>query len=142
MSSQICCKCMGNVITLSECICSVQRVLQSDFQKDTILGQVNQVQGRNGQDRILENNKNIQSIISVNTNILLRGFGLEFLGIMCSTSCYEERVNFENTLCRKMSHATSIGMHFFVLKQFCQPVLLIKSEVNMFTLSLLVVRTL
>jgi hypothetical protein len=40
MSSQICCKCMGNVITLSECICSVQRVLQSDFRKDTILGQV------------------------------------------------------------------------------------------------------
>ncbi|KAJ3638266.1 hypothetical protein MTP99_001662 [Tenebrio molitor] len=39
MSSQICCKCMGNVITLSECICSVQRVLQSDFRKDTILGQ-------------------------------------------------------------------------------------------------------
>jgi hypothetical protein len=40
MSSQICCKCIGNVITLSECICSVQRVLQSDFRKDTILGQV------------------------------------------------------------------------------------------------------
>jgi hypothetical protein len=47
MSSQICCKCnamqmqcMGNVITLAECICSVQRVLQSDFRKDTILGQV------------------------------------------------------------------------------------------------------
>jgi hypothetical protein len=40
MSSQICCKSMDNVITLSECICSVQRVLQSDFRKDTILGQV------------------------------------------------------------------------------------------------------
>jgi hypothetical protein len=92
--------------------------------------------------KILENNKNIQSIISVNTNILLRRFRLKFLRIMCSTSCYKERVNFENTLYRKMSHATSIGMHFFVLKQFCQPVLLIKSEVNMFTLSLLVVRTL
>jgi hypothetical protein len=78
---------------------------------------------------------------SVNTNILVR-FRLKFLRIMCSTSCYKERVNFENTLYRKMSHATSIGMHFFVLKQFCQPVLLIKSEVNMFTLSLLVVRTL
>ncbi|CAH1366323.1 unnamed protein product [Tenebrio molitor] len=40
MSAQICCKCMGNVITLSECSCGVQRVLQSDFRKDTILGQV------------------------------------------------------------------------------------------------------
>jgi hypothetical protein len=40
MSSQICCKCMGNVITLSECIWSVHRVLQSDFRKDTILGHV------------------------------------------------------------------------------------------------------
>jgi hypothetical protein len=48
--------------------------------------------------KILENNKNIQPIISVNTNILLRRFRLEFLRIMCSTSCYKERVNFENTL--------------------------------------------
>jgi hypothetical protein len=48
--------------------------------------------------KILENNKNIQSIISVNTNILLRRFRLKFLRIMCSTSCYKERVNFENTL--------------------------------------------
>jgi hypothetical protein len=48
--------------------------------------------------KILENNKNIQSIISVNTNILLRRFRLKFLRIMCSTSCYMERVNFENTL--------------------------------------------
>jgi hypothetical protein len=45
MSSRICCKCMGNVITLSECICSVQRVLQSDFRKDTILGQVSKWTG-------------------------------------------------------------------------------------------------
>jgi hypothetical protein len=48
--------------------------------------------------KILENNKNIQSIISVNTNILLRRFRLKFLRIMCSTSYYKERVNFENTL--------------------------------------------
>jgi hypothetical protein len=34
--------------------------------------------------KILENNKNIQSIISVNTNILLRRFRLKFLRIMCS----------------------------------------------------------
>jgi hypothetical protein len=45
-----------------------------------------------------ENNKNIQSIISVNTNILLRRFRLKFLRIMYSTSCYKERLNFENTL--------------------------------------------
>jgi hypothetical protein len=92
MSSQIRCKCMGNVITLSEC--SVQRVLQSDFRKDTILGGEMDRTGL----KILENNKNIQSIISVNTNILLRRFRLKFLKIMCSTSCYKERVNFENTL--------------------------------------------
>jgi hypothetical protein len=48
--------------------------------------------------KILENNKNIQSIISVNTNILLRRFRLKFLRIMYSTSCYKERLNFENTL--------------------------------------------
>jgi hypothetical protein len=84
MSSQICCKCMGNVITLSECICSVQRVLQSEMDRTGL--------------KILENNKNIQSIISVNTNILLRRFRLKFLRIMCSTSCYKERVNFENNL--------------------------------------------
>jgi hypothetical protein len=48
--------------------------------------------------KILENNKNIQSIISVNTNILLRKFRLKFLRIMYSTSCYKERLNFENTL--------------------------------------------
>jgi hypothetical protein len=48
--------------------------------------------------KILENNKNIQSIISVNTNILLRRFRLKFLRIMYSTSCYKERLNFENSL--------------------------------------------
>jgi hypothetical protein len=48
--------------------------------------------------KILENNKNIQSIISVNTNILLRRFRLKFLRIMCSTSYYKEHVNFENIL--------------------------------------------
>jgi hypothetical protein len=35
--------------------------------------------------KILENNKNIQSIVSVNTNILLRKFRLQFLRIMYST---------------------------------------------------------
>jgi hypothetical protein len=49
---------------------------QSDFQKDTILGH--------------NNNKNIQNI--------LRKFRLKFLRIMYSTSCYKERLNFENTL--------------------------------------------
>jgi hypothetical protein len=48
--------------------------------------------------KILENYKNIQSIISVNTNILLRSFRLKFLRIMSSTSCYKERLNFENSL--------------------------------------------
>jgi hypothetical protein len=48
--------------------------------------------------KILENNKNIRSIISVNTNILLRRFRLKFLRIMYSTSCYRERLKFENTL--------------------------------------------
>jgi hypothetical protein len=47
--------------------------------------------------KILENNKNIQLIISVNTNILLRRFRLKFLRIMYSTSCYKERLNFENS---------------------------------------------
>jgi hypothetical protein len=40
----------------------------------------------------------MQSIISVNTNILLRRFRLKFLRIMYSTSCYKEHLNFENTL--------------------------------------------
>jgi hypothetical protein len=48
--------------------------------------------------KILENHKNIQSIISVNTNILLRRFRLKLLRIMYSTKCYKERLNFENTL--------------------------------------------
>jgi hypothetical protein len=49
---------------------------QSDFRKDRT------------ELKMLENNKNIQSIIiSVNTNILLRRFRLKFLRIMCSTSC-------------------------------------------------------
>jgi hypothetical protein len=56
--------------------------------------------------KILENNKNIQSIISVNTNILLRRFRLTFLRIMCSTSCYKEHVNFENSLYTINSGAT------------------------------------
>jgi hypothetical protein len=71
------------------------------FQKDTVLGQL-LIKYSGKIDRtgfkILENNKNIQSSISVNTNILLRRFRLKFLRIMYSTSCYKERLNFENTL--------------------------------------------
>jgi hypothetical protein len=64
---------------------------------------INLVQGRNGQDRtwnfeILENNKNIQSIISVNTNILLRRSRPKLLRTTRSTPCHKEHVNFENTL--------------------------------------------
>jgi hypothetical protein len=53
MSSQICCKCMGNVITLSGCICSVQRVLQAISGKTPFWARlvINLVQRRNGQDR-------------------------------------------------------------------------------------------
>jgi hypothetical protein len=75
--------------------------------------------------KILENNKNIQSIISVNTNILLRRFRLKFLRIMCSTSCYKERVNFENTLSPcikwcvsfelKFVHETRLSLHNFII---------------------------
>jgi hypothetical protein len=65
--------------------------------------------------KILENNKNIQSIISVNTNILLRRFRLKFLRIMCSTSCYKERVNFENTLYYKAIPSTK--KTFLILNQ-------------------------
>jgi hypothetical protein len=55
--------------------------------------------------KILENNKNIQSTISVNTNILLRRFRLKFLRIMCSTSCYKERVNlYTPVLCAYFLH--------------------------------------
>jgi hypothetical protein len=59
---------------------------QSDFQKDTILGHVSYYSGeidRTGL-KILENNKNIKSIISLNINILLRRFRLKFLRIMYS----------------------------------------------------------
>jgi hypothetical protein len=119
MSSQICCKCMGNVITLSECICSVQRVLQSDFRKDTILRGggglvINLVQRRNGQDRtkILENNKNIQSIISVNTNILLRRFRLKFLRMMCSRNASTSRT----TCVIHISAAQNSREHFYFHK--------------------------
>jgi hypothetical protein len=38
--------------------------------------------------KVLENNKNVQSIVSVNTNILLRRFRLKFLRII-PTSCYK-----------------------------------------------------
>jgi hypothetical protein len=55
--------------------------------------------------KILENNKNIQSIISLNTNILLRRFRLKFLRIMYSISCYKEPLNFENTLYLELSVA-------------------------------------
>jgi hypothetical protein len=48
--------------------------------------------------KILENNKNIQSIISVNTNILLRRFRPKLLRTTHSTPCHKERLNFENTL--------------------------------------------
>jgi hypothetical protein len=65
---------------------------QSDFQKDTILGHVREID-RTGL-KILENNKNIQSIISLNTNLLLRRFRLKFLRIMYSISCYKEPLNF------------------------------------------------
>jgi hypothetical protein len=80
---------MGNVITLSECNCGVQRVPRAISRKTLFWATsvINLVQRRNRQDRlkILENNKNIQSIISVNTNILLRRFRLKFLRIMYST---------------------------------------------------------
>jgi hypothetical protein len=62
---------------------------------------INLVQRRNGEDRTQNFRK--QSIISVNTNILLRRFTLKFLTIMCSTSCYKERLNFENTLYNTVS---------------------------------------
>jgi hypothetical protein len=92
---------MGNVITLSECSCGVQRVRRAISRKKSswATSVINLVQRRNRTGlKILENHKNIQSIISVNTNILLRRFRLKFLRIMYSTSCYKERLNFENTL--------------------------------------------
>jgi hypothetical protein len=93
---------MGNVITLSECSCGVQRVRRAISRKTpswatSVLIEYSGEIDRTGL-KILENNKNIQSIISVNTNILLRRFRLKFLRIMYSTSCYKERLNFENTL--------------------------------------------
>ncbi|KAH0809605.1 hypothetical protein GEV33_013186 [Tenebrio molitor] len=42
------------VITLSECICRVQRVLQSGFRKDTILGQLTAEQSIVNTDQVLE----------------------------------------------------------------------------------------
>jgi hypothetical protein len=93
---------MGNVITLSECNCGVQRERSAISRKTSswATSVINLVQRRNDRTglKILENNKNIQSIISVNTNILLRRFRLKFLRIMYSTSCYKEPLNFENTL--------------------------------------------
>jgi hypothetical protein len=58
--------------------------------------------------KILENKKNIQSIVSVDTNILLRRFRLKFLRIMCSTSCYKERLNFKNTLYNEIPLLTGV----------------------------------
>jgi hypothetical protein len=83
---------MGNVITLSECSCGVQRVRRAISKKTpswatSVINLVQRKIDRTGL-KILENNKNIQSIISVNTNILLRRFTLKFLRIMYSTSCY------------------------------------------------------
>jgi hypothetical protein len=64
----------GQCYHVSECICSVQRVLQSDFRKDTILGQVNYNSGEMDRTglKILENNKNIQSIVSVKARVYLK----------------------------------------------------------------------
>jgi hypothetical protein len=62
---------------------------------------INLVQWGNRQDRtqyFRKQKKYIQSIFSVNTNILLRRFRRKFLRIMYSTSCYKERLNFENPL--------------------------------------------
>jgi hypothetical protein len=53
--------------------------------------------------KISENNKNIQSFISVNTNILLRRPRLKLSRTMHSISCYKEPLNFEYTLYIKKS---------------------------------------
>jgi hypothetical protein len=79
---------MGNVITLSECSCGVQRVRRAISRKTpswatSVINLVQRSYDRT-ELKILENNKNIQSIISVNTNILLRKFTLKFLRIMYS----------------------------------------------------------
>jgi hypothetical protein len=91
--------------------------------------------------KILENNKNIQSIISVDTNILLRIFGLEFLGIACSTSCYEERVNFENTLYSKkylpkMKKNSELAQFWNVPSVPCMDKSYIRSVKNVFSLTI------
>jgi hypothetical protein len=80
---------MDNVITLSECSCGVQRVRRAISRKisswaTSVLIEYSGEIDRTGL-KILENNKNIQSIISVNTNILLRRFRLKFSRIMYST---------------------------------------------------------
>jgi hypothetical protein len=59
----------------------------------------------------------MQSIISVNTNILLRRFRLKFLRIMYSTSCYKEHLNFENTLYRL--RITDQLFKSYVLHEWC-----------------------
>jgi hypothetical protein len=68
------------------CNCGVQRVSRAIYRKTPswATSVINLVQRRNRQDRlkILENNKNIQSIVSVHTNIVLRRFRLKFLRIM------------------------------------------------------------
>jgi hypothetical protein len=56
--------------------------------------------------KILENNKNIQSIISVDTNIVLRRFRLKFLRIMYSISCSRW---IEHQWCK--SHTFGINFH-------------------------------
>jgi hypothetical protein len=75
---------------------------------------INLVQRRNGQDRtkILENNKNIQSIISVNTNILLRRFRLKFLRMMCSRNASTSRT----TCVIHISAAQNSREHFYFHK--------------------------
>jgi hypothetical protein len=93
---------MGNVITLSKCSCDIQKVRRAISERHhpgqrQLLIQYSGEIDRTGL-KILENNKNMQSIISVNINILLRRFRLKFLRIMYSTSCYKERLNFGNTL--------------------------------------------
>jgi hypothetical protein len=76
--------------------------------------------------KILENNKNIQSIISVNTNILLRRFRLKFLRIMYSTSCYKELLKFENTLYKEITKVSSL--RYLKLRRNCRESKGIKSK--------------
>jgi hypothetical protein len=92
---------------LSECSCSVQRVRRAIFRKTpswatsviNLVGTARKID-RTGL-KILGNYKTIQSIISVNANILLRRFRLKFLRTMYSTWCYKERLNLKNTLYKK-----------------------------------------